>query len=867
MSIPHQDRIIRVTAVMVLILTLGGPGPVAACDLPLDPYVVALPEAIDSAPVNQFHGWVDTPEGPQGYLVVPKGANLTWTIYWDPTQGGQPAKQSNLKALKDVPPAPGKSAFQISEGGPEVKLYDLDQASIVLRAGMNNKPMKISEVYGVTWDANKNRVTAPWEIPAGNTIKTVEQPGGFTPTLTIVSGTSQCASDLGVSTANPSDFVAKMFGTNDERNQWYDGNRGAGYGQNNGRYWRISQNPLPEWKAKGGTWDFKGVRGLWNMDMKKTGKNQQVENNVQGTSYPFSFDTPSEPFFYYVRPVATFEFEITMGADEFYEWQEEQVVLDDTGNVTDSPTPPKAAPRTVRLTASGLFSKGGAGQSGGVATMVMVRDTTQPLHVHNANPSALAFTGEVGKSVSGGGTKFTIVEDNPYAGFSGTLPTMRPKTAHPPRQFARGSADVQVFYSMPVNEFESGELSAAPAAPAADFDLSKDAVNAKFVKVSEKWKWFRSSVRPKITWKGPYADSANQPISGPAFDVWGCNGDPAFTVGEVDIPASTIEQPLPIHQIDATKEITDGNAKILEWKKRFKFLVVPKDSCDNAALLTANGKGFDSESPDTDTDPTFASEDAEAKQFEMNGDRGVVEVPNPPTYITWQQAVPGCNHTDRTKLGTLGVFGDFQDRVKPTVILLAKDTKYDRTYIFNDHQQGWQSHTGAKAAYQGGTGSSTDNTAWPGVLGNDVDPLAFDALTSNPGDFGTQVQSGLVYEPPSTRKGIWVDEDTRLVFQVLAWDNINWKDRLSDSRIRWFVDDRPADKMGQDQGRIENLGNNKFEYVFRDPNQGPNAQSGDAIVRVEVDDEHGNQRKLNLKINVASNQLKILTLEETRRNR
>jgi hypothetical protein len=145
--------------------------------------------------------------------------------------------------------------------------------------------------------------------------------------------------------------------------------------------------------------------------------------------------------------------------------------------------------------------------------------------------------------------------------------------------------------------------------------------------------------------------------------------------------------------------------------------------------------------------------------------------------------------------------------------------------------------------------------------------------------------SAQLADPPSwcpydaasgTRRGLWVDEDTRLVFWAVAWDNVNWRTALDPkgAQMTWTITDWPG-KGASDAGPVVPKtalpadAEGRFEYTFRDPNVGGESAGGECSLLVTAVDAASppNRREVKIHFAVAANSLVIRTLEEMRRQR
>jgi hypothetical protein len=267
-------------------------------------------------------------------------------------------------------------------------------------------------------------------------------------------------------------------------------------------------------------------------------------------------------------------------------------------------------------------------------------------------------------------------------------------------------------------------------------------------------------------------------------------------------------------------------------------------------------------------------------------------------------------------LGKYCFAGTIQDTVRPNVVLLVKDTKYNRTYVVNDQRQGWwgfddQADPASRppapyialpidaATYPPPTVEQiTLFPPYPAPFSSSLTPSNVPVgrvLASNPSETNEIIEfnqedgvnqfSSQVAAPPrwhpyrrptaavpaDARRALWVDEDTRLVFKALAWDNIQPRNATP---MVWQIVDQPSGRTVPFTGRSSGpaTGDNLppdadgcFEYTFRDANRvSATVSTGECSVMVSATDVAGNRRSVRLQLLVASNSLRIMTLEERR---
>lgn len=902
--------------IALLLLTAGVAG-VRACDLPLDPFVVGLPSGRTS-----FDGWIKVPgsakaggnyniDGWMGYIRTTASTPLSWKLFWDPTNGAQ-----NMKQLKIVNPAlvaPGMSQFPIRYNGSaetKVALFDLDQASTILMAAMGGNPMKLEEVYNRDptstgpWSTEKFRASAPWEIPAGNFIWNPEPPVKFAPTI-VSTGTTHLSA-INVLTSGSSEADKSQFLTDCFTADWSPDPpatpltyvKGWSSGLSGTNFWRLSvdpsdaAHPRPQWTGVGGTWTFSGVNGFWKMDTEDTadqpGVNEGAGLGLPGTQIAgFSFVTPSAPYFYRVKPKGELIFDLAMAGGDKYEWWEERVEVDATGNVT-----PNLGWEQKSLVASGQIKKQGAKYDGGVSTAVIVDDVRAPHHVHLK--SGFSYTAVGGATPTGTPAEYVMVDDNPYGATTAAEFSTQQATTTPVGPafgaFNPANMTAEFYYSFPVSEYGLSDLS--KILPTLPNDFALDA-SGQFPFHFEKWVWAKKPVATPTTFFKPFADGAGVQGPGPTTP-FGNGANPYFSMVKwtVDVGALWTD-PVSIHHVTATVESNYAHAKLpagpkakptvsylAGTEKRLKFFLAPKDAMAKAAYSST--ADFDASIGGTDSEAAgLESVKASAEHAVFNNTGTAIPPASVPTMnyaaaVAANASACGAPTCVPGAVGNFGYVDTITEDVRAKVILLVKDTKFDRTYIFNDQTQGEWRHPAAVAALIGaavpGTRqTATDNSAVvPLIGGGDPMDIDFSAGGTDPNEFIPQVNPAWKpFDRPSvTRTGLWVDEDTSLIFRMVSWDNTNWETQFAASDFDWSIEDGP--KGGTvPKGDLPIDGQGRFQYTFRDPNKGPDALAGNCKVTIEGPQSlpSTQRRKLTVSFFVLSNKLKILTLEESRRNK
>ncbi|HEY9070085.1 MAG TPA: hypothetical protein VIV61_07490 [Candidatus Ozemobacteraceae bacterium] len=246
------------------------------------------------------------------------------------------------------------------------------------------------------------------------------------------------------------------------------------------------------------------------------------------------------------------------------------------------------------------------------------------------------------------------------------------------------------------------------------------------------------------------------------------------------------------------------------------------------------------------------------------------------------------NDIPSTSAGTLSTYTwqlyqylkcDDQD-TPPEIQVIVFDTRNNRYHIFGSKAGGDAKIAGSApsfAAYQ---------TASPSVYSEDdikaitdslkftqYEPTLFDRFIDKDGIGGASTLS----EPALAGKGFVCQENTRLLFYIRAWDNINTfseADTFGVSQISyevkdWFAtsSDRPP-SSGYITYDPDELMSKPIVWLFRAPNvnsAGAEETDKECSITVKAKDKAGAEQVLTLKVFVHSNDLTIRSLEEKRR--
>lgn len=344
---------------------------------------------------------------------------------------------------------------------------------------------------------------------------------------------------------------------------------------------------------------------------------------------------------------------------------------------------------------------------------------------------------------------------------------------------------------------------------------------------------------------------------------------------------------------------------------------------------------------------------------------GALVPPDPPADL---KTAAGTLGFDTTKFGSaLGI--EVNDVVPPTVLLMVKDTKYDRTIFFGNASLGDMSQSSLQEAQirdgdpldtslqeivpksitayddraidpttgvrlyppEGAevsipyctTAGESDCLIPPDSAGGNIWTFTFDQGGATLADYENQLAqtNNAAFHPanyfasstvlpdscvdngflPICRSaqpyGMWVDEDTRLVFRVLVRDNLNaYLTSAATTVLGDFqnlevsgatsphvgasgsesLDVRVVDASAGYGGgmRLSDGGSNELKdtwptYSFRNPNRQDNGGGlddlgQDAFVEVQYTDRAGNQTLLHVDFFVIENTMRILSLREER---
>ena len=530
---------------------------------------------------------------------------------------------------------------------------------------------------------------------------------------------------------------------------------------------------------------------------------------MSSTEYevPFTYPTPS-PDEARIRvtvdaPSVTFKY-ISNGAR--WTWTEE--LKDASGDVKDS--------RNYSLQWEGKFTKQSKSTSG---TQIMkgsikVLDLSSPQH-YSVDPKGQE--GPVGKEVPAD-FQFEVLENNPFtSGLTG-----------------------EFSYSTMVCDWTGvkGEKKLCETDPGHHPHPDRCDCMAYH---SEKWVW------------------KTIPLTSGSVRQIMRDGKPAYAV--VTMQPSAPFEPLPWHLAEGSHGYSYETANYLAYSPlQMKCFIVAADEAGNGVAASPYGDG---------------EANAKASETVSAGspiDVGANLIPAPDKVYPPEGELLG-------QIGGEGSWGDWgvwagvdniTDDQRPDIRVFVTDTKYGWTHLFG-HADALDGKVAQyKTARGGGSASSDTNDVSPYKSGDDC---AAEWVFNAECEYLDQLEmiKAKDFHPiqniaEGAPWGLWVDEDTRLVFKVVCRDNINQWEQQDGISFSVELQDGPAGAT-EDGSSMGITSDGVFEYVFRDPNRGKNAVERDCSLTVATSDDRGNSRTLKIIFFVASNDLRLQTLEEERRRK
>jgi len=276
-------------------------------------------------------------------------------------------------------------------------------------------------------------------------------------------------------------------------------------------------------------------------------------------------------------------------------------------------------------------------------------------------------------------------------------------------------------------------------------------------------------------------------------------------------------------------------------------------------------------------------------------------------------------------LTQMGIINVTEDDEPPQVFLYVTDIKYHKTYRFGLQKDG----DGARSAMMGASDGwctksqelSLSNNMSGSNLNYNLRGYDLRAAMNAPGrhsslsftdiedtddfePYGKGDGSAIVFEDspftdyddyiqkavedgsfdpsagyPAELPGCWVDEDTKLLFHIVAYDNCSTYQKnanSSSSNEMSIFDKKDPDNLGngitnltwtmKDNGQdVSNPEQYISDYTFRNPtvdDQFELIDEKECSVTVTVEDNEGNERSLTVKFFVMSNKMKFRSIEE-----
>ena len=563
------------------------------------------------------------------------------------------------------------------------------------------------------------------------------------------------------------------------------------------------------WSSHGGRWNLSSFNVEWDLNVTEevwAGDNTTSEDYTVDLSYPTPTGNESRIM---VQAEAYSHFEYNPDGAEF-KWTE--VELDpDTGEETGNE-------QYFSVTMAGSIEKSSdEGSDEYDYAWLHVEDISSPQH-YKMSPETLQA--RVGKEITDAGNlQVKVLENDPYCEEVGPLTGF-------------------LCYSTMNLDWQQldGEKTLCQEAP----DLHPHAHYCDCQAYhEERWVW------------------KNIPLRQTSVEQVNHNGSLAYAVVTMEVDGEI--EAVPWHYAEGANSYSFESADYSDYAPyRLKHFVVVADARDLGYLAPP----FD-----------YGSEDSTAEQVVSLSDPvsigAVSGVPqedamSPPTgMLLGEIAASG------EAWGSYGSYGgvEVEDDERPNIRVFVTNSKYNWTHLFGHDDALDGSLDGYKSAKEGGSGSSDSNEDSPYLDGEDAPE---EWVFNTESDYFDQLEMIRVggFAPSANIVegapwGLWVDEDTRLIFKVVCRDNINPWERENGIPFEVEMVDGPAGVTlsGDDMGITDD---GVFEYLFRDPNRGENAINRDCKLSVDTVDDYGNRRKMTIYFYVASNELKLQTLEEQR---
>ncbi len=545
---------------------------------------------------------------------------------------------------------------------------------------------------------------------------------------------------------------------------------------------------------------------------------------------------------------------------------------------------------------------------------VRVLDKTPPSAV-DVQPAKLVGTcGEPARIEGGGGDKIvvTVLDNNPYVYFHDSSSLFRPGGRFDGDVWAEFLYTTQI-YDYTILEGPSWQ----------DVEPRDGNGNCMSVwKPTAKWIWVKACDDSGNTHYSPVSvsimDASGSDVSGrvdSALDdsvlpllsaASNTSDDPAYAVLRFEIPVSDIREPLPLHYANVGACVSQDAAD----KYRLKYMVRVCDGSGNVYPLAdwnrpAGGGTWDDVEGSPSPDDVVGDADNDETAYSPRPEGGVLSDDDgnqlafvaPDEFDGVTVSYPGSD------LGTLYGSSQFQryghfevsDDEAPQVFLLVTDTKYDKTYRFGVHWNGDSLRDNVTGGTVWPDDRNTRSSVDLGTIGGLRTPGKFftdlSLNFSEPfGDYASFDRDAFKPSLDCGRQGadscyaMWVEEDTRLLFRVVCYDNLaagdlesgsnpyDWAARLDahmddiDSdpyldRLEWTIFDGPTEG-----GVIPDSDSFRDEYIFRNPNSDGSSMTGDdCYTRIVVGDKAGNETELTVHYLVVPSKMRIRSLEENRK--
>lgn len=553
--------------------------------------------------------------------------------------------------------------------------------------------------------------------------------------------------------------------------------------------------------------------------------------------------------------------------------------------------------------------------------------------------------------------RITVVDNNPYAPYfieQGSVPAL--PGAGSPHDYVSSNLRLRIMYNTELYDYWAAS-SPRPGESGATADALGNAHMFNFWSPKMVWCQAAlaagSSLNPAdaasvLEFDSSYITDAKTHAFNGSVLTWGSNiqingtdgrlvvpasgGDAAYSTITWTIPAAAFREPLPLHLATNSERWQPG---ILRW-----FPVV-SDVSGNWNPHAAS----DSKSPPVFTDrpdPTQTTDgtsniagacdaNSSATDLPTNGDLTIADADfasdGRVSLEQWSAADAIVANLPAGFPVAAGSFGKYQtirvvDDERPTAFLYVTDTKYGTTWRFGVGVDGdlarpallqagkpaWVKGTDSSSPFSTIRGIDLSRTA-PGFLLSDksVFPNELEDYGSvgTFADYDSFFGSGAYQSfapslvPPAgaaatgNLPGLWTDEDTRLAFKVVAFDNIDPFEvtaagppasfdyesvfepmKAGDSFPRngidvmeWEIKDEPT------AGTLTGSAATAYEdeYIFRNPNRPSGAQECSVLVRVDdTRDSLGLKsasltRRLKVRFFVQDNKMKFRSIEERRR--